>query len=426
MKYKTIDKKSYQLHLIKTDRFKTITIRVNMRSKMKKHEISLRNFLLDMLIYSTENYPTRRELVEKTQDLYAVNLYGKCYRTGNYNSMNLFASFLNEKYTEDGMTEESIRLLSEVLFHPNVRNQEFDLESFQVIKHNNETMLKSIKDNPQRYSLIRMLENMQENEDDAYSYREYGYLEDLENITPSNLYQYYKEVLRTSLVDIYVIGNFDEKQMIEWMDKYMEFHTLKTPKEDIMISFSKARKKPQIIKEKEHFNQSKLSIGCKLIGMDERERNYVLTLYNIMLGNGGDSRFFKNIREKYSLCYYMNSSVNKLDNLLLIRSGIQKENFEECIRLIKQEMKEIEKGNFGEEELEAAKKTYITLLDEIYDNQEAIIETYIAKELLGIGDIEERKQEITSVVKEEIIALSKKVHLDTIYLLEGDMEDEQN
>jgi len=423
MKYRVLDKKSYQLHLIQTKRFKTVTIRINLRDELKKPEISYRNFLMDMLTYSTEHYPTRKELVSKTEDLYAVSIYTKGCRTGSYSSINFFLSYLNEKYTEKGMAEKSIQLFSEVLFHPNVVNRRFDSESFKIVKKNIEASLKSMKDNSSRYSLIRMLECMDSNA--YYSYREFGYMEDLETITEENLYDYYKKVMTKSLVDIYVIGDFDADEMEKYIEEYFPFTSIKREKRNVIIEHQKIRSKPQIVKEKEDYNQSKLSIGCKVKTMTERERNYVITLYNLMLGATGDSRFFKNIREKYSLCYYVSSSVNKLDNILLIRSGIDKENFEQCVKLIQKEMKEMEKGNFSLEDLEKAKSTYITLLDEVYDNQEALIETYVAKDLLNIGDIEERKKEVYSIQKEEIVELSKKVKIDTIYLLEGDKEDEE-
>ena len=61
MNYKTIDMGSYQLHFIQTDRFKTITVRVCLRDKIVKEEITLRNFLTTFLTYSTDTYRTKRE-----------------------------------------------------------------------------------------------------------------------------------------------------------------------------------------------------------------------------------------------------------------------------------------------------------------------------------------------------------------------------
>lgn len=424
MKYKKIDKKNYNMHLIKTSRFKTITIRVILRNLIEKEEVTLRNFLLDMLTYSTYNYPTRKELVARTQDLYAANIYTRAHRTGVYSNINFYLSVLNEKYTEPGTLESSINLLREVIFNPNVQNNSFDKNSFDIIKRNISVMLNSQKDNPARYSMMRMLEIM--GNDKVYSIKDVGYIEDLENITPENLYEYYKKVISKSNVDVYVIGDFEFEEMEKLMEDNLEFDTIKRKTEIIESTHDKFLEKPVIIEEQEDFNQSKLSIGCKIENLDKRERNYVITLYNLILGSGPECRFFKNIREKHSICYYISSSVNKLDNLLLIRSGIQKSNFEKCIDLIKKEMKDIENGNISDEELNKAKQTYCTLIDELYDSSDAIVETYIAQELLDIEGIEERKEIIMGVTKEEIIKVSKKIHMDTIYLLEGVNENGEN
>lgn len=424
MEYKKIDKKSYNMHLIKTNRFKTITVRVILRDEIKKEEVTLRNFLLDVLTYSTYNYKTRKDLVAKSQDLYAVNIYTRAYRVGAHSNINFYLSFLNEKYTESGMIKESIKLLNEVIFNPNIKNNAFSKDSFDIIKRNMKVMLNSQKDNPAKYSMTRMLEIMGDNE--RYSYRECGYIKDLEKITPENLYEYYKRVITKSIVDIYVIGDFDFNEMEKLLEDNMAFNTIKREKDPYIIEHKSFKKTPTIIEEQEDFNQSKLSIGCKIEPLNKRERNYVISLYNLILGSGPECRFFKNIREKHSICYYVSSSINKLDNLLLIRSGIQKDNFRKCVNLIKEEMKDIQKGNISDEEIEKAKQTYCTLMDEIYDSADALIETYIATYLLDIEGIEERKKIIQTVTKEEIINVSKKIHIDTIYLLEGVNEDGEN
>jgi len=424
MKYKNIDKKSYNMHLIKTNRFKTTTIRVILRDEIRKEEITLRNFLLDMLVSSTYNYKNRKELVAKSQDLYATNIYTRAYRIGAHSNMNFYLSFLNEKYTESGMMEQSIKLLNEVIFNPNVENNLFDKDSFKIIKKNTEVILASQKDNPARYSMIRMLEIMANEE--PYSYRECGYIDDLNKINVENLYDYYKKMISKSIIDVYAIGDFEFDEIEKLLDKYLDFNTIKREKKSYIIEHEKIKNKPEIIEEQEEFNQSKLSIGCKIETLNKRERNYVISLYNLILGSGPECRFFKNIREKHSICYYISSSVNKLDNILTIRSGIQKDNFKKCIELIKKEMKDIEKGNITDEELEKAKQTYITLIDEIYDSPEAIIESFIASDLLGIETLEERKEIIKTITKEEIINVSKKIHIDTIYLLEGVNEDGEN
>ena len=421
MNYKKLDMGSYQLHLIPTDRFKTILTRVCLRDKIVKEEITLRNFLANFLTYSTATYKTKRELVLKAQDLYAANIYTKVYRAGNYNMMSFYLSILSEKYTEKGMIDQSVGLLSDIMFHPNFEEETFE-EAFKFLYNATETAIQGVKEDPTLYSTVRMLECL--DQDMPYSFHEHGYMEDLEKINRTTLMDYYHNVFNHSLVDIYVIGNFDEQEMIETIKKHMHFDTFKRPKESQIIYHEKLPKRPKVEKERTEGSQSKLSIGCKIDRLDEFERNYVLTIYNFLLGSGSESKFFRVIREKHSLAYYIYSSLNKLDHLLLIRAGISKKNYNSTIKLIKKLMKEMEDGEFTDEELEIAKNNYITFLKEIEDNESAIIETFLARDLLNLGDIEERKKEVTKVTKGDIMVIAKKVKIDTIFLLEGDVENE--
>lgn len=423
MEYKKIDMTSFNLHLIKTDRFKTVNIRVCLRDEIKKEEITLRNMLASFLTYSTDTYPTKRDIVLKAQDLYAVNVYTKSYRSGRFNMINFCMSLLNEKYTEKGMLEESIKFLTDIIFNPNFKNQESFDNAFKFLYDSIETSMKGIKENPTTYSVIRMLEEM--DKDMPYSYREFGYLEDLDKLNRESLMEYYNKVLKNSLVDVYVIGNIDFNEIESLLKKHFKFSTFKRPKQSQLITHEKLPLRSKIIKEQEDSNQSKLSIGCKIGDLTEFERNYVLTIYNMILGGNSESKFFQIIREKHSLAYYVYSSLNKLDSLMIIKAGISKENFDKTLRLVKKLMKDMTKGNFTEEDINVVKENYLSLLKEIEDNENAIIETYLAKDLLNLGDIEERKKEVMKVTKEDIIQVAKKVKIDTVFLLEG-VQNENN
>lgn len=424
MNYKKIDLGSYNLHLIQTERFKTITVRVCLRDKIVKDDITVRNFLSSFLTYSTDTYRSKREMVLHAQDLYAANVYTKSYRSGNYNMVNFFLSTLNEKYTEEKMLEKSIAFLSDVIFHPNFNDQEKYMEAYDFLYNSLEKAMEGLKENPALYSAMRMLEEM--DKDMPYAYRETGYIEDLKKTDINSLKEYYHKLINSSLVDIYVIGEFDENNIINLIKKYMPFDTFKRPKVSQLITHDTLPRRSKTVKEEVNSSQSKLTIGCKVGKLSEFELNYVLTIYNMILGGTSESKFFQVIREENSLAYYVYSSLNKLDGLMIIKAGITKDNFDKTIKLIKKLMKEMEIGNFTDEEIEFAKQNYLGLLKEVEDNENAIIETYLAKDLLNLGDIEERKKKVLEVTKDEIIEVAKKVKIDTIFLLEGVLTDEGN
>ena len=245
-------------------------------------------------------------------------------------------------------------------------------------------------------------------------------MEDLNKITSENLYSYYNKFIESSNVDIFIIGNIEIEEVEKMIEEKFQFTNKNQESKYPLLPTLNNRKKRKEIIETDNTNQSKLAITCRIESMTDKERNYVLNLYNSILGGSTDSKFFKNIREKYSLCYYATTGANKLDNILLISSGITKENYNKMLILIDKEMDDIKKGYITEDELINAKKYYLSGLEEIEDSPNQIIASYYAIDKLKADSIEERKEKIKDITKEEIVALANKIYIDTVYLLGGD------
>ena len=114
------------------------------------------------------------------------------------------------------------------------------------------------------------------------------------------------------------------------------------------------------------------------------------------------------------------SNANKLDNVLTISSGINKENYSKMLILLDKEMKDMREGKFSDEDLDNAVKYYLSALDEIEDKPIALLASYYAIAKFDVADLEERKKKIKTVTREDIMNLAKKIHIDTIFLLGGD------
>lgn len=423
MKYTKKDLGSYNLHLIKTDKFKTITVRVSFHRLIKKEEITIRNILNDMFMQSSKKYSSRRELTIKAQDLYAADLRTTNSRLGNYINTDFYLSVLNDKYTEKGNFADAVQFLSEIIFNPDVTDECFNEEKLEIVKNTCRSSLNSLKEDPANYSLIRMAEVFGTGE--PISYRMMGYLEDLDNIDGKSLYRYYQDMIKNDFVDIFVIGDIDEKDASDLIKKYFKFRIFKKLKTPFMVGEKKARKKKLIARETIDNTQSKLAIACRLYGLSEYERNYPLTLFNIIFGGCSDSKLFKEVRENNSLCYTIVSIPNKLDNVLIIRAGIDRVNYKKTVELIEKELKDMCSSKFNDTDIEMAKEYYNTALEEIEDSQGKIINNYLMMELLNTDDIDVKREKMNKVTKSEIVKLAKKVTIDTIFCLEG-VKDEEN
>ena len=72
MKYRKIKTQAYNLHVIKTNKFKTITVEVCFKSKLNKEEITYRNLLINTLCEACNKYKTKREMSIATEELYEL------------------------------------------------------------------------------------------------------------------------------------------------------------------------------------------------------------------------------------------------------------------------------------------------------------------------------------------------------------------
>lgn len=428
MKYKKISTYSYNLHIIKTTKFKTVTVQVNFKRKLDKKDITYRNMIVNMLCESTSNYPSKRLMTIETENLYDLYYKGVNYISGKYNVMNFEATFLNEEYTEKGMLDESIKFLSDIIFKPNIeRNRnviKFSEENFKQAYNLLKDNIISQKENPDLYSRNRMLEVMEPNS--YISYRGVGYLEDLKDIDSKNLYKYYESILRSDIIDIFVIGNVNErhiKKVIE--DNFKSINTFKKPSESHFTTPKKHRLIPKTFKEKQKINQSKLVLGFKIDKMTNFELRYVLNVYSYILGGGPDSKLFKTVREENSLCYYISSIAQPLNSILLIKAGINKSDFKKSLTLIKKEVSNMRKGKFTNDDIIKAKITYINSLKELEDSESSLLSLYAGIEYLKSDDLEYRFNKINKVTHEDVVKLANKIHIDTIYLLEGESDEEK-
>lgn len=422
MEYIKKDLGSYKLHLIKTDKFKSITVKVSFHRVIKKNEITIRNILSDMFMQSSKKYNSKRELTIKAQDLYAAGLRTTNSRLGNYINTDFYLTVLNDKYTEDGNFASSLEFLSEIIFNPDVEDGKFNEEKLDIVKSTCRSALNSIKEDASNYSLIRMAEAFGEGE--PISYRMMGYLEDLDDITGTSLYEFYLDMIKNDFVDIFVIGDISIKEATDLIKMYFKFDILKKLKMPFMVDEKKPRRSKLVFNEKIDNTQSKLAIGCRINGLSEYERNYPLTLFNVIFGGCSDSKLFKEVREENSLCYTIYSITNKLDNVLLIRAGIDKENYKKTVSLIEKNLKDMCNGKFDETDILMAKEYYNTALEEIEDSQSKIINNYLMMELINTDDIDVKREKMSKVTKSEIVKVAKKVTIDTIFCLEGVRNEE--
>ena len=411
---------AYNLHFIKTNKFKTISVDVNFYREIKEDEITKRNLLKMILLDSNNDYKTERELIIESERLYDIKISSGISRIGKFSDLSFQTKFLNEKYTEADMNKESIIFFLSLIFNPYVKEGRF----INIDKQKNRLYqeINSLKDNKIKYSMLKLMEKIK---DKPYSYNPYGQKEDLDDITGKELYDYYKKVISEDQIDIFVLGDFSSNEMKEIFKEYFKVNTFKKENKNLIIPELVPRKRIVKYHEYDKVSQSQLVLLCSLNNLTDFERKYTIKLYSEILGGSSSSVLFSRVREDKGYCYYINSGVKAYDNILLINSGVEKKNIEPAIKLIRRCLKDINNGKVSDELIESSRNTILSSIKASSDTPMGIINTALSRVLVGSDDMEERINNLSKITKEDIIKVSKKVSLHTILTLEDKEEEHE-
>jgi len=416
LEYKEIDCKSYHIHTIKTNRFKTTKIEVVFRMPVDENKVAINSFLAAMLNESSKNYPTRRKLAIKSEDLYKTYYYAMANKVGNCQNLIFSLNFINpEHINEESYLEDVISFLFEMILKPNVQNEEFDLDTFNIVKNNILLDIESIEENAEKKAINNALKTLDEKSISALNIL--GTKEEVEKFTPSKIYEAYQNIINNALVDIFIIGNTNMDNIVKYIKKDYQNRKIRTGKIDYYIE-NKSVKKAVTKTEKSPFLQSQLVCLYNLEKLTKDEKEMTFHLLNYILGSGGlNSKLYRYIREENSYCYRIASMYFKYDNLLFIATSLAKENVNPTIKLIRKAIKEMQAGDFTEDDIKDAKQNMLLSLNVNKNNPGAILANYEFKYFLGNYNIEEKIELIDKITKEDIIALAKKIKENTIYIL---------
>ena len=251
-------------------------------------------------------------------------------------------------------------------------------------------------------------------EDNPYGSFIYGDIEHLEKIYNKNLYEYYQKLLKECKIDVFVDGfDVDEITLPETMKEYgnPEFKQLS---DEVKNKFLNEVQEPKKVIDKLDVTQGKIDIGLRVSDEDK----YAILVYNQILGGDANSKLFQNVREKNGLAYTVRSTYSKYNNFIMIRTGIQLENFDKCLKVIEEQLADLQNGKITEKEIIDAKECIFAALREIDESQLATINFEFSKLTLADGDsVEDKEKKIRAVTIDDVIRVAKGVSVNLIYYL---------
>ena len=419
MKYNEKEiKKGIKLHEIQTEKFKTNLIAIFLSMPITKENVTKNSLLSAVLRRGSKNMPTQEQISQELEEMYGASFDCGLDKTGDNHILKFYLESVNDKFlpqTEENMLKTSIEKLFEIVFNPLVENGAFKEEYVKQEKENVKRIIEGKPDNKARYAFDRCIEEMYK--DEPYGLYKYGYIEDLEQITAQDLYNYYQTMIAECKIDIFVSGNISEvRGIIEQNENIQKLQDREPnykinnvePKEDV--------EEKEVIEEME-VTQGKLTIGLDL-HLENEEQKYDAMLYNAILGGTANSKMFQEVREKASLAYTAGSSYVRYKSNVFIKCGIEIKNYEKAMEIIRKQLEDMKNGKFTDEDIENAKKGIISGIKAIDDEQDTEITYFFGQELTDSKtSLDEYIEKIQNVSKEDIVKVAKSVTINTIYFL---------
>jgi len=297
-------------------------------------------YLMSMLIdEGADEYDALQlnEEFEKLGSIFSVS--------ANHDTIILSVLSLKENF------ERSLELLSKIILQPR-----FDDKSFEREKNKDLSMILQLKDEPSFIASSAFEHRVFG--DTYYGFPEIGFEETVSRITNNDIKDYFKKYFSASNSKIVAVGNLDETETRDLLNKYFSKWNSVSGNE-IIFNQPKRTKTNFYFVHKTDSAQSEIRIGHISKKLDTNDYIYA-RIMNTILGGQFSSRINLNLRENKGFTYGANSSFHyyKDSGLFEVSTAVNIENTGAAIAEILKELRGI-RENISAGEIEFAKSYLI-------------------------------------------------------------------
>lgn len=421
------------LYVYPTDKFKTITLKVFLRRPLD--EAATENAMLPLVLRrGTERFPTTQAVAKHLEGLYGAHLSADVVKIGEVHVIELSMEVVNDRFIPGGgqhhQLTAALDTLAQVLRHPVLEKGTFKGEYVDQERETLRRRIEGLINNKRQYAVVRCFEEMFKGE--PFGIYKYGRLQDLPNITADSLYKRYQQVLSTSPTDIFVIGAVDPQAVQELAEERLGEHRI-SPVEIAVGdrraegaahgSKSDAAGNVKQVVEEQEINQGVVVMGFRAAVRYPDDDYYAMLMYNGVLGAFPHSKLFMNVREKASLAYFAYSRLDATQGIVGVSAGIDVQKYDQAVSIIQEQLRDVQNGSIGDEEMEATRNGlingYLTNADEA---GRVIDSTVVGLINARVRTTDEIIAGIKKVGKEDIQKVARGVALDTVYFLRDQVD----
>lgn len=408
----------FSVSVLPSRKFKTITLKLFVHRPLSRDATRIA-LLESVLRRGCRGFPNMRRIAMFLDSLYGASFDSDVSKIGERQLVVLALKAVNDRFAPKriGVLRKSLEFLARMILKPALEAHTLKEEYVRQEKVNLRRFLESLVNDRIGFALQRCIQAMCEGE--PYAQYEYGRLEEIDPITPEELTALHREIVRTSPVDLYVVGDVAPETVAR--QARAAFAPLLRRREILSLpdpSPGPDGRPVREIVETMDVEQARLIIACRT-GSTLRDPEFgAVTVLNGILGAFPHSRLFVNVREKAGLCYQASSFLDRTKGLLFMILGIDADKYPRTRRMIEEELDSIRAGRISDDEFEKTRRVLTTLLRMRDDNPGSRI--YSALEAAVNRRVETTAESIAriqSVSKDDVARAARRLRIDTVYLL---------
>lgn len=384
------------MNYISSNKFSDVSVAIRTQLPLERSTITAYNILVYMLKTKTELFKTKQALISNLNEAYGMKLACGLSSYGADLILTTRIQYIRSDWIEEEDYIHKVKeITDQVLFH-----SVLDEASFEEAKYLYRNKLTRILDDPDGLAIYTCLTTLNTNHEISIPIQ--GSLDDLDQLTLQDIQNVYSAYLKADK-HILVCGCLDEemKTYLERMDSSSKLNSTRS-----LLPILDYQE--EIIEK--NISQSSIALVYATSTDILSEDYYKMFVMNSLLGQSPTSLLFEEVREKHSLCYSISSYLIQFDGALVITLGTNKENIEQAIDLINQQIQRIIDLDFDSELLNTAKKDCIDSLIVAQDYPFSQIDQRFMDVLLSRDTDRDKKiKNIQKVSLEDVSAAAKKL-----------------
>lgn len=410
------------LTALRTDKFKSSYLSLTMFAPMDAATVTANALLPAVLRQGTREYPNAQALSAALDELYGGTLEACVRQQGEVQCIGFVGSFLDDAFApEDSLIlEQATALLGELLLSPKLENGLFCTDYVSREGKNLADRIRAQVNDKRQYSIKRLKELMCAGE--PYALDKLGFAEEAVQITPEQLWLRYRSLLSCAPISVYYCGSASIERVEEAVKNALrDLPEREVCQEKAHVDISAEPKEVHNFEDSMDVTQGKLALGWRTGGITIESKDYpALLVLNAIYGGTTTSKLFMNVRERLSLCYFASSMLDKQKGLMVVSSGIEFDQYQNALKEIQAQFDACVAGKFSKQELEAARRSVVSGLKSGLDSQGRLEDYWLGQNAAGMMCTpEELITAVEQVSAEQVVDAAKRMHLDTIYFLNG-------